>query len=210
MDTLRALEGYLDEFKGVLVVVSHDRLFTDKVSISQANILPLNNRGTKITKHLYQSHDRILPMQVTNHLFVFEGQGVVKDYLGSLSDYAECLVEQEKSDDATISGPGGVDSETRKASYKEDKGKRLERRNAIKKLKRESGKIEPAIDKLKAKVVELQTQMDKSASEGWTVLADLSQQVEKVKEEIEEKEVEWLDMAEKLETLEEEENADTS
>ena len=147
-------------------------------------------------------------MQVTNHLFVFEGQGIVKDYLGSLSDYAECLVEQEKSDDAAISGGGGgggVDSETRKASYKEDKGKRLERRNAIKKLKRELGKIEPTIDKLKAKVVELQTKMDQSANEGWTVLADLSQQVEKVKQDIEVKEMEWLDMAEELETLEEEE-----
>jgi hypothetical protein len=130
--------------------------------------------------------------------------------LGSLSDYAECLVEQEKSDDTTLSGSGGVDSETRKASYKEDKGKRLERRNAIKKLKRELGKIEPAIDKLKAKAAELQTQMDESVNEGWTVLADLSQQMEKVKGEIEEKEVEWLDMAEKLESLEEEENADAS
>ena len=61
LDTLRALEGYLEDYKGVLVIVSHDRLFTDKV---------------------------------TDHLFVFEGDGVVKDYLGSLSDYAECLVER--------------------------------------------------------------------------------------------------------------------
>ena len=130
--------------------------------------------------------------------------------MGSLSDYAECLVEQEKSDDAVISGSGGVDSEARKASYKEDKGKRVERLNTIKKLKRELEKIEPAIEKLKAKVAELQTQMDKSANEGWTVLAELSQLLEKVKGEIEEREVEWLDMAEKLETLEEEENTDAS
>lgn len=31
LDTLRALEGYLDDFKGVLVILSHDRSFTDKV-----------------------------------------------------------------------------------------------------------------------------------------------------------------------------------
>lgn len=130
----------------------------------------------------------------------------MKDYLGSLSDYAECLVEQEKFDEA-ICGSGGVDSEARKASYKEDKEKRLERRNTIKKLKRELGKIEPAIEKLKARVADLSQQMDKSANEGWTVLADLSQQLEKVKEEIEEKELEWLDMAEELEILEEEEES---
>lgn len=63
LDTLAALEGYLAEFNGVLVIVSHDRFFVDKV---------------------------------TQHLFVFEGDGVVKDYLGSLSDYAECLVEEKR------------------------------------------------------------------------------------------------------------------
>lgn len=65
LDTLAALEDYLAEFNGVLVIVSHDRFFVDKV---------------------------------TEHLFVFEGDGVVKDYLGSLTDYAECLVvDSEKS-----------------------------------------------------------------------------------------------------------------
>lgn len=63
LDTLAALEGYLAEFNGVLVIVSHDRFFVDKV---------------------------------TQHLFVFEGDGVVKDYLGSLSSYAECLIEEDK------------------------------------------------------------------------------------------------------------------
>lgn len=32
-----ALEGYLEEFQGVLVVVSHDRLFTDKVCVRTRN-----------------------------------------------------------------------------------------------------------------------------------------------------------------------------
>jgi ATP-binding cassette subfamily F protein uup len=64
LDTLSALEDYLAEFNGVLVIVSHDRFFVDKV---------------------------------TEHLFVFEGDGVVKDFLGSLSDYAETLVDDEKA-----------------------------------------------------------------------------------------------------------------
>lgn len=33
LDTLRALEDYLDDFSGVLVIVSHDRSFTDKVRV---------------------------------------------------------------------------------------------------------------------------------------------------------------------------------
>ena len=63
LDTLAALEEYLAEFKGVLVIVSHDRYFVDKV---------------------------------TEHLFVFEGEGIVKDYLGSLTDYAETIIEEKK------------------------------------------------------------------------------------------------------------------
>ena len=63
LDTLAALEEYLAEFKGVLVLVSHDRYFVDKV---------------------------------TEHLFVFEGDGIVKDYLGSLTDYAETIIEEKK------------------------------------------------------------------------------------------------------------------
>ena len=84
------------------------------------------------------SHDRLFTDKVTDHLFVFEGDGVVKDYLGSLSDYAECLVEQENASDATTTSSNTV---VDKISYKEDKQKRLERRNSIKKMKRELGKI---------------------------------------------------------------------
>jgi ATP-binding cassette subfamily F protein uup len=143
-------------------------------------------------------------MQVTNHLFVFEGNGIVKDYLGSLSDYAECLIEQENFEEGATSSDN-IDGD-RKASYKEDKEKRLERRNAIKKMKRDLGRIEPALEKLRRKADEIQDEMDNSAGEGWTVLADLTEKLQKINEEIEEKEMEWLELAEALETVEEEES----
>ena len=180
LDTLRALEGYLEEFNGVLVVVSHDRLFTDKV---------------------------------TNHLFVFEGNGIVKDYLGSLSDYAECLVEQENIEDAAAGGGSSgtiVGSDSRKGSYKEDKEKRLERRNLIKKMKRDIDKIEPVLEKLRAKVIILQMEIDTSSDKGWTVLADLTDKLQKVNDEIEAKELEWLELSEVLEGLEVEEESNLS
>lgn len=165
LDSLRALESYLEDYQGVLVVVSHDRSFTDTV---------------------------------TNHLFVFEGNGVVKDYLGSLSDYAECLIEQEKKDD-TASRPAGDEE---KAANTEDKAERVARMNSIKKMKRDLAKIEPLIEKLKTKAAELQSSIDSSSDQGWTVLADLTDRLNKVEAEIEEKELEWLDLAEQLEALE--------
>ncbi|KAL7504837.1 hypothetical protein ACHAXN_002377 [Cyclotella atomus] len=168
LDTLRALESYLEEYKGVLVIVSHDRSFTD---------------------------------QVTNHLFVFEGNGVVKDYLGTLTDYAECLIEQENESETPAAV---VDSDAKKASYKEDKAQRLEERNRLKKLKRDLSKIETMIEKLKAEASEYQTKIDNSSDEGWTVLAELTEKMDKVNEQVEEKEMEWLEIAEELEGLGEE------
>lgn len=146
-------------------------------------------------------------------MFVFEGNGIVKDYLGSLSDYAECLVEQEKTfdtDTGSSSSADSVDSETKKILHKEDREKRNQRRNAIKKMKRELSKIEPAIEKLKTKAKEIQAKIDDSSDEGWTVLAELTEKVQALNEEVDEKEMEWLEIADELETLEREEEDATS
>ena len=121
----------------------------------------------------------------------------MKDYLGSLSDYAECLIEQENKEDAAAKP--AVAKETPKA---EDKAQRVARMNSIKKMKKDLAKIEPLIEKLKAKAAELQSSIDSSSDEGWTVLADLTDSLNKVEEEIEEKELEWLELAEQLEALE--------
>ena len=137
-------------------------------------------------------------------MFVFEGDGVVKDYLGSLSDYAETLVEQE--DQEAGSSATSVDG-AKKTSYKEDKAKRNERRNALKSMRREMSKLEPAIEKLKTVASELQNEIDNSSEEGWTVLADLAEKLQKTNDQIEEKELMWLEIAEELETLEEEDSS---
>jgi ATP-binding cassette subfamily F protein uup len=134
-------------------------------------------------------------------LFVFEGDGVVKDYLGTLTDYAECLVEQENESDSASSG-SKTDA---KASYKEDKAARMERTNKIKKLKRDLSKIETMVDKLKADANEFQTNIDNSSDEGWTVLAELTDKMNALNEKAEAKELEWLEIAEELEKLEEDE-----
>mmetsp|Transcript_2471 Transcript_2471/g.5212 ORF Transcript_2471/g.5212 Transcript_2471/m.5212 type:complete len:193 (+) Transcript_2471:163-741(+) len=169
LDTLSALESYLAEYNGVLVIVSHDRFFTDKV---------------------------------TDHLFIFEGRGIVKDYVGTLSDYADALTEQESAKEASSHVSSAAQAK-KQVSYKEDKERRVERRNAIKKIKREMGNLEPNIDKLKAKAAEIQTEIDNTdSSEGWTVLAELTEKMNKLAEEADEKEMRWLELAEELEEVE--------
>lgn len=170
LDTLSALESYLNEFKGVLVIVSHDRAFADKVS---------------------------------DHLFVFEGNGIVKDFLGTLSEYASCLVElendkiQEQSDRQIDQG-----SSQKKDSYKEEKVKRNEQRNAIRRAKKDMANLENAIEGLKAKAEKMQKEIHESGDEGWSVLADLTVKLNSLNEEIEEKEMKWLELAEEFDTVE--------
>lgn len=61
--TLSILEEYLRNFKGCVIVVSHDRFFLDRI---------------------------------VDHLFVFKGDGVVKDFPGDYSTYRHCVRQQEK------------------------------------------------------------------------------------------------------------------
>jgi ATP-binding cassette subfamily F protein uup len=170
LDTLSALENFLEQFKGVLLVVSHDRSFADKV---------------------------------TDHLFVFEGDGIVKDFGGSLSEYASCLVELEnqKIQQSFITGEDGI-SDKKQEQYKEDRTKRNEVRNFVRQAKKEMLNIERALEKLKSKAEAVQAEIDGTSSdEGWSVLAELTDKLNALNKEIDEKETRWLELGEELETI---------
>ena len=61
--TLTKLEEFLLQFKGCLILVSHDRFFMDKL---------------------------------TEHLFVFKGDGIIEDHYCSYSDYRAKQIKEEK------------------------------------------------------------------------------------------------------------------
>ena len=171
LDTLSALESYLEQFKGVLLIVSHDRYFADKV---------------------------------TDHLFVFEGDGVVKDFGGSLSEYGSCLVELENNKIQQASNNNMADA-NKQDQYKEDRAKRNEVRNFVRQAKKEMTNIERSLEKLKAQAEDAQAKIDSTSSdEGWSVLAELTDKLNALNEEIEEKEMRWLELGEELEQLESE------
>lgn len=170
LDTLSALETFLQSFKGVLLTVSHDRSFADKV---------------------------------TDHLFIFEGDGVVKDFQGSLSEYATCLVELENEKIQSQNAGGDETKAQASADYKHSKEERNRIRNFVRKAKKDMTNLENAMEKLKVKAAEIQTQLDNSSEEGWSVLADLTAKLNAVNEDIEAKEMQWLELAEELENVEE-------
>lgn len=151
------------------------------------------------------SHDKAFADKVTDHLFVFEGDGVIKDFGGSLSEYAVCLVELEnqKIQQASGGGDGGSDEVDKQEKYKEDKAKRNEERNFVRSAKKEMLNIERALEKLKKKAADAQVEIDGTSSdEGWTVLAELTDKLNALNEEIEEKELRWLELGEELEQIE--------
>jgi len=171
LDTLSALENYLMQFQGVLLVVSHDRSFADKV---------------------------------TDHLFVFEGDGVIKDFQGSLSEYGSCLVEMEnqKIQGSVTGNSNEIRSNTKQIYYKEDRSKRNEERNFVRQSKKQMVNIERSLEKLKLRATVVQSEIDGTSSdEGWSILAELTDKLNKNNDEIDEKEMKWLELAEQLEEI---------
>lgn len=148
------------------------------------------------------SHDRAFADKCADHLFVFEGDGVVKDYPGSLSEYASILVELEN--DTIMQKENEMDggSSVKKVNHKEDKVKRNEDRNAIRRAKKDMTNLENSMEKLKTKAAAVQKEIDGSSAEGWGVLAELTEKLNSLNEEVDEKEMEWLEVAEMLETAE--------
>ncbi len=91
------------------------------------------------------SHDRFFMDKIVDHLFVFEGNGQIKDFLGDYSDYREVLKERErelrrneraeqqknKTPEQTLSDRPRLSQEARKEMNKLEKEiKRLEERKS--------------------------------------------------------------------------------
>ena len=91
--TLQVLEEYLMDFKGCVIIVSHDRYFMDKV---------------------------------VDHLLVFRGAGLVKDFPGNYTQYRaweDEHLEEENSNNSKAAKPvlERVSVHKRKLSFKEKK-----------------------------------------------------------------------------------------
>lgn len=171
LDTLTALESYLNEdFKGVLIIVSHDRMFADSV---------------------------------TDHLFVFEGDGKIIDFQGTLSEYASALIQLESD---SIPGPepssGSSSDVDQKEAYKEERLKRKESLNRVRQAKKDINKLEKNMEKLKEKARLVQVEIDEKSDEGWSVLASLTEKLDDINRQLADEEMRWMEAAEVLEEAE--------
>jgi ATP-binding cassette subfamily F protein uup len=68
--------------------------------------------------------------------------------------------------------------------------------------------IERSLEKLKPKAADVQSEIDATSSDaGWTILAELTDKLNFINEEIDVKEMRWLELGEKLEEMDSDEES---
>ena len=163
--TLQILEEYLQDFPGCVIVVSHDRYFTDKV---------------------------------VDHLLVFKGNGVVKDFPGNYTQYREFSKENndevrgEKMPVKAVKTSTKSDSDNSLTSHTSPLT--TKRRMSFKE-KREFEQLEKEIAALEAE----KKQIEDALSSG-TISVDeitaMSKRLPLLNDELDEKSMRWLELSE--------------
>jgi ATP-binding cassette subfamily F protein uup len=163
---LNKLEEFLLNFKGCLVIVSHDRYFLDKL---------------------------------TDHLFIFEGAGKIRDHYGKYSDYKSGT----KGKKATSKTAGEKTSpKTAGRRQEKDNGEvRSSRTSRAKKTKlsfkeqQEYKQLEPEIEKLEQEKSALEAELNAGTLD-YASLQEKSQRIADLIRLIDEKVQRWMELSE--------------
>ena len=152
--TLGILEEYLQNFKGCVIVISHDRFFLDSI---------------------------------VDHLFVMEGNGVIKDFPGNYTDYRNYLKEQKaaKAQEAT--------AKTAPAAAKREPAVQRQRRLTFKERK-ELEALTEEIDRLTEEKSALEALFNSGENIG--DIAQKAARYSEIKDILDEKELRWLELSE--------------
>lgn len=157
--TLTVLEDYLANFKGCVIVVSHDRFFLDRI---------------------------------VDHLFVFKGNGVVKDFPGDYSTYRHCVQEEQKELRA-LETAAQQSVQTSKISNKP----RTEQKQKLSfKEKKELDALTARVEELEKEKAMLETEMS-SGNMDHTAITAAGKRMEEIISEIDESEFRLLELMEK-------------
>ena len=137
------------------------------------------------------SHDRYFLGNIVDHLFVLEGNGVVKDFPGNYSDYRKWKQETEEEARTPKPGTPAPDSGTKQRPTVNRQANKL-----TFKEKKEFEALEEEIALLTAEKESLETEFASGAA-----VADIASKSERytaLKSLLDEKELRWLELSEKL------------
>jgi ATP-binding cassette subfamily F protein uup len=163
---------------------------TNDLDIQTLNILQdfLENFGGCV---LIVSHDRYFMDILADHLFVFEGNGLIRDYNGNYTDYRLELSELEKArQNQSSSAPKPVVVQEPVAP-KKDKVKPSFKET------HEFEQIEKELPKLEERIAVLAAEMNSGISDH-VRLKEISEEVKALTETLEQKSMRWLELAEKM------------
>ena len=156
IETLQILEEYLCDFKGCVIVVSHDRYFMDKV---------------------------------VDHIFVFNGEGDIKDFPGNYSDWRDWRIE-EKATAAKEAAEKAAKNAPPKQSYRTETKRKL----TFKERKEYEG-LEEEIMMLEEEKVSIEEAMSSGTLDNDTLLKH-SMRIQEVIELIDKKTDRWVELSE--------------
>lgn len=132
------------------------------------------------------SHDRYFMDRLVDHLFIFEGKGIIRDFNGNYTDYREALKEAPEKTTASnkTNNPEALEkqkpADKRKISFKEQQ--------EFEKIGKDIAKLE-----LEKKGV---TELMSGGLTDHEKIAVYAEKLEKINAALEEKELKWLELSE--------------
>jgi len=138
------------------------------------------------------SHDRYFMDKIVDHLFVFEGNGVVRDFPGNYSQYREVAKAEQKATTQETK-PAEVNEE---AVIKTEKTTQPAGTKLSYKEKRELEQLNTDIPKLEAEKAELETAMSEAGGD-FQKIQSMGDRIAAILNELEEKEMRWLELSER-------------
>ena len=133
------------------------------------------------------SHDRYFMDKVIDHLLVFKGQGVIKDFPGNYTQYREWSRLAEKSESAE---KASSQQAAQKKSYRNETRRRMSYKE-----KREFEQLEKDIEALENE----QKQLEEALCSGTLSVEELTEKSKRLpllKDELDEKSMRWLELSE--------------
>jgi ATP-binding cassette subfamily F protein uup len=143
---------------------------------------------------LIVTHDRYFMDKLVDHLFVFEGNGVVRDYPGN---YTEYRIRKDMEDRAAAAGKTEIAIGESKANIPIVKSSEsaTSKRKLSSKEKREYDQLEKDIAKLEVEK-EMLTEKLNSGISNHKEIMECSEQIGKIIEALETKGMRWLELSE--------------
>lgn len=150
--TLEILEQFLEDYKGCLVIVSHDRCFMD---------------------------------HIVDHIFVFEGEGKIRDYHSNYTDYLAARNAQRRSE--------SLQKREEKPKYERT---RTDKPRATYKQQKEYESLTTEIDALNQEKQQLESLLSSGAETDVDKLTTASHRIGEIIAALDEKELRWLELDE--------------